>query len=234
MADDTGTGDSEREFRLRMAIKAMSASKVDIGKLTSQLAETHNRFKDPFFDCRLTPDRMRLWSRMTYWTVQECTLLSHGADPDRVDETVRSKMFGPVATEYRDHLRLAERAQDVGELEKQVRPLEYIDWAKSNGTPISEELEKLVRGRVTAVDDAGDKELHPKERISLLKIIACLARDKYGPNIVVRPNEYFKKIHGAQGDHGLSLDLDTVRKWVREAIEENKDRMIEADKKRSG
>jgi hypothetical protein len=62
-----------------------------------------------------------------------------------------------------------------------------------------------------------EKALTPKERDSLLKLIIGMAVGGYGFDPKAGRSTQMKQICDDVISTGLSLDEDTVRKWVREA-----------------
>lgn len=69
-------------------------------------------------------------------------------------------------------------------------------------------------GRTTP--DPGSK-LHPKERESLLKMIIVLAFEAYRYNPADKKSTVPGEIATSAQQLGISIDVDTVRKWLKEA-----------------
>lgn len=82
---------------------------------------------------------------------------------------------------------------------------------------ITSDLEANIPEKITASFPAIDYKLHPKERESLLKIIIAMAMDGYGYNPADKKSPIPAEIVAHVEELGLSIDVDTVRKWLREA-----------------
>ena len=63
------------------------------------------------------------------------------------------------------------------------------------------------------------KQLGTKERESLLKMIIGMARGGYAYDPKLNRSAVPQEIANVLAKHGVTLDVDTVRKWLREAAE---------------
>lgn len=63
------------------------------------------------------------------------------------------------------------------------------------------------------------KNIHTKEKETLLKMIAGMAVDGYGYDPLASRSPVTKEIADMLAEKGIALDPDTVRKWLKEATE---------------
>jgi hypothetical protein len=63
------------------------------------------------------------------------------------------------------------------------------------------------------------KQLGTKERESLLKMIIGMARGGYAYDPKLSRSIVPQEIANDLAKHGISMDVDTVRKWLRQAAE---------------
>ena len=101
---------------------------------------------------------------------------------------------------------------------------ELADKTKQISAERDERISALVEERDSLLDQvaelrASGKPLNPKERESLLKLVIGMAIKgySYDPNMSRSPTA--KKIADDLSEIGLSIDEDTVRKWLKEAAE---------------
>uniref|UniRef100_A0A831U447 Uncharacterized protein n=1 Tax=Geobacter metallireducens TaxID=28232 RepID=A0A831U447_GEOME len=73
--------------------------------------------------------------------------------------------------------------------------------------------------KVVKVSQDANPELHPKEKESLLKIVIAIAIGFYEFDPAKKKSPIANKITNLVYDLGLSIDVDTVRKWLKEAAE---------------
>ena len=136
---------------------------------------------------------------------------------------------------------LALRAKYCNQLHDPVYPGVFLAWARRNDIEVPSELITQVEARGVVISDwkdaydklktaydklneklsANNNELHDVERDSLLKIILGMAIAKYDYDVTAIKN---KATGGNTGSipsdldfHGLSLEPDTVRKYIKEA-----------------
>ena len=99
-----------------------------------------------------------------------------------------------------------------------MAPAEALAWARSKGFTIPPQLAGIESPR-PAGDSHCSQELNPKSLQSLLKMVIVMAIEGYGfnPEDGRRPipGEIARDVQKA----GLSIDSDTVRRWLRQAAE---------------
>ena len=108
-----------------------------------------------------------------------------------------------------------------------VAPRLFIAWAKKNEIEFPTALdasvaalEKKTQGKFPPENqNQNGKDLHPKERETLLKLIIAMAVKAYNYDPSKLCNEAIKRITDHIFKVRLELDEDTVRKWLREASE---------------
>jgi hypothetical protein len=66
---------------------------------------------------------------------------------------------------------------------------------------------------------AEEKSLSTKERETLLKMVIGMARDSYKYDPKLNRSNVPQEIANDLAKHGISLDVDTIRKWLRQAAE---------------
>jgi hypothetical protein len=66
---------------------------------------------------------------------------------------------------------------------------------------------------------AEEKPIGTKERESLLKLVVGMARDSYNFDPKLSRSAVPQEITNDLAKHGISLDVDTVRKWLKQAAE---------------
>jgi len=98
---------------------------------------------------------------------------------------------------------------------KELLKTSRTDLASAN--EINEHKNQTIRDLENAKPEV--KSLHTKERETLLKLIIGMAIDGYGyvPGAPRSPTS--KEIADALAEKGISLEQDTVRKWLKEAAE---------------
>ncbi len=118
------------------------------------------------------------------------------------------------------------------ELEKMVvaRQGNYYDWKKmyedlleknNNNVKIANELiaEKDKKILELETNKKTEKPLHSKEKETLLKMIVGMAIDGYGFDPAANRSPVPKEISDILAEKGMSLDADTVRRWLKEGAE---------------
>ena len=185
------------------------------------------------------------WCKATYWTLDEAIALSFGKAPEKVNwkslDSRKSIPPSPFIEKYQRVRDLALRAKSFNQLYDPVLPGIFLAWARRNDIGVPPELVKQVEARGVVIadwKDAYDKikieydrlneklsennnELHNVERDSLLKIILGMAIAKYGYDVAANQNTATGGNAGSISSdldlHGLSLEPDTVRKYIKEA-----------------
>ena len=173
--------------------------------------------------CRMVSVRHGYWSKISCWTAEEFAAISLGWDPSEIDENVLQAMPTSVAKEFKERLRLVERAILMNELNKHSPPAMMLRWGRSMGVSIPKELERLLDERNGT--GTPERAVLPKERQSYLKLILGLAHWRFGPRIVKSPGNFHSKIQSHLSTVGLPMDVDTIRKHLCHAVSEYGDRI---------
>ena len=66
---------------------------------------------------------------------------------------------------------------------------------------------------------ADGKSIGTRERDTLLKLIIGMARDSYNYDPKLNRSSVPQEISNDLAKHGISMDVDTVRKWLKQAAE---------------
>ena len=192
---------------------------------------------DPDFD---------FWCKASSWTMEEAVALTLGKEPRRVTwENIRhDEKFSPFVKEFKLRLELSRRAEISGELPIGFSSFQFVLWAKNLELSYPPELEVVVTrasgnrpdwkakyeeeaaahaatkqqmyGHRTVISDAPLKPLNAKERESLLKMVIAMAVEKFGYDVDAAKSPTTDKIAGAVRKHGMTLDDDTIRKYLQE------------------
>ena len=169
------------------------------------------------------------WAKMPYWTVDEATALILARDPNWVDWAAvepHVKIFA-FAERFRVIRLQLTRAQQVGHLEREMRPIDVMDWAQRNAIELPPGLVNAIAASPVHVSLRAENEalkqrmkelndqLHPIEKISVLKIIYGYAVHKGHRR--GQQNSAARNISEDSLLAGCSVHEDTVRKYIREA-----------------
>jgi hypothetical protein len=127
--------------------------------------------------------------------------LVRSVDKIKHDDGFEIRLQNPNAIENREKSIDDELMRDC-----MARELEYLRGLQT------EDAQKMLEERIA-------EQLHPKARTSLLKLIAGMAVDKFRFDPGKANTETASKIQSALQRAGLSIDDDTVRKWLVEAGE---------------
>ena len=104
-----------------------------------------------------------------------------------------------------------QKQRDAPFYTSKVKPKEFVDWAKK--LPIKFPMLNFAEGE-------DPKPLSEKERASLLKIVIGMAVKGYEYNPNASRNTTAKDISSDLQLLGISIDEDTVRKWLKEATQQ--------------
>lgn len=88
-----------------------------------------------------------------------------------------------------------------------------VENLKATNNELSEALDRLQKG----VTDSGTREMGTRERDSLLKLVIGMAMGGYGFNPTMARNSATADIETDLTTRGISLDADTIRKYLNEA-----------------
>lgn len=170
------------------------------------------------------PVNKNFWEKMSDLTILQATLYTFDIDPGAIQEYLNA-YAEPVSTdelpdEFLNRLSIIKSAVRVGAIDRipsapsgevdddtRIVAASFLKWHKTNG------------GIYTNEKKPGD--LSTKERETLLKIIIGMAIDgySYDPTITRSPftGSGTDSLHAQLATHGISIDPDTIRKYINEA-----------------
>lgn len=184
------------------------------------------------------------WGKAAFWHLDEAAALLHGLDPALVDPSWRptSRIDFGLWRQWKALRELLSRAQTARQIDLTLGPGGILAWAKRLDITYPPELEaavvrhghRLVDWKIeaeslraelaalkngTGKQQTAPKEVHARERESLLKLIIGMAIKGYGHDPKAARSPTAKEIAGDLALHGIPLDEDTVRKYLAEAKE---------------
>lgn len=169
------------------------------------------------------------------WVMTDALLYLHGYKSNlHDDEKIRFLRFKPTVQKTRIYILDAQKTKalelydyrvepmtkpDTDDFEKQrdapfyasrVKPKDFVEWAKTLPVefPVLDQFE-----------EKNPKPLSDRERTSLLKMVIGMAIDGYGYNPKAKRSPIAGEITSALQLRGISLDEDTIRKWLKEAAQ---------------
>ena len=219
-----------RMYRIREGSRLKGHNLDDLKKLRQRLAtqryvqKRHNILREEqlFFNRPEARANYAFWGVAPYWTTEEAAALSFGKEPKRVNGQIIRSLPGELSVfigEYIRRLELVSRAVEVGQLSDPITPRAFARWAKKISIEIPDELRDQVSS--TGLTQQSAREM---ERISLLKIILGMAIAKYEYKPGADRNTATGKNRGSITSdlqiQGLDLDPDTIRGYLKKAVEE--------------
>lgn len=184
---------------------------------------------------------------MARWDAGQAAALSLGLDPDMVSPEWLQRQSNELRARYAQRRDLIANHQQAGRLPHYVEPALFVSWAQANSVAIDPALIESVQTHGGAIADwrheverlrlalaasqtrvaeleaggpAKERRLYPKEQASLLKLVLGMAMDKYGYTPGGGNSRTPKLIADALQRQGMSIDEDTVRKWLGIAAEQ--------------
>ncbi|MEP3524011.1 MAG: hypothetical protein ABJN24_01150 [Hyphomicrobiales bacterium] len=165
--------------------------------------------------------------RKSIWTPEEAILLLLGrVYSDDIIKHLKSMSRFEVeksefATDFFQVLALMQTAIEAEEISVPGRPLEYLQWFQKMKFDVPEELESGVLEihapeLLSSKTDVGT-DLIPKERETLLKLVAAMAVRGYSFDPDAKRNDATADIQNDLDQLGIPLDQKTILKWIREA-----------------
>jgi hypothetical protein len=189
------------------------------------------------------------WCKASYWTPEDAVALALGRNPKLVTrKSVHVyQHMSKFATAYLDLERLVDRACSTLELSPRMTPQSFENWAGLKQISLPEDLKTALRNRgASSVDwktayeqeKARNAELGgmieemrraksatpaqsiaTRERDSLLKLVIGMALGYYGYDPTATRTTTSREIANDLQKYRLSLDEDTIRKYLNEAKE---------------
>ena len=159
------------------------------------------------------------WLKLPYWTPEEAVSLLFGKEPTRVNLESLEEVdgFSSFVTNYHQRLEQVVRAIDAGLMQEQITPESLVRWATQTRIEVPVELQELATYTNTENKDG----LSETERTSLLKMILGMAASKYGYQGDTSRNTATGRNKGSIPSdlekHGIALDPDTIRRYLKEA-----------------
>jgi hypothetical protein len=167
-----------------------------------------------------------------------------GFDED-TEEVLRKWTFTDAAAEYLQLQDGIERAIEIHKLGEKIDPAAYVIWATNSNIPLPNELTRAIKARSEIPDwkaqyEAASKErdalkreleelrstqekkndISTRERSTVKRLIIGMAIKGYAYNPKADRNSATKDIANDLEHSGIALDVDTVRKWLKESAEE--------------
>ena len=197
---------------------------------------------------RLRAADIPYWGRITNSTLDEAIALSLGQDPRRVDWTKVEEKTSDFAREFAERKEFVSRAHGFGEFGNPIWPLPFVDWARHFEVPFPKELadevvkwgpehlsfqtryerlkplydealKTIERLQAQATEPRQEKGLAVKERQTVLKLIIGMAIGGYAFDPTAARTTAASEVASDLHKLGISIDEDTVRKWLKEAAE---------------
>jgi hypothetical protein len=187
------------------------------------------------------------WAKMANWTEGEAAAVLLGINPHYVNP--REGDLSGEASQYKEQyfgiLKSAKRALDAGHLRGYPAPAEWVGWAKQLDFPIPETLVSAVEkwgassadsalvkelqakvsaltGEIEALkarQSDTDRELDPRERDTMLKLIFGMAVNGYGYDASFKRSNVVTDIVGDMERQGLAVSDDTIRRYLKAATD---------------
>ncbi len=166
------------------------------------------------------------WSRIEAVSLDEATSLTIGFSPKSCDEDLFAKVskesqkFRHIPEFYFDRREQIDRKFQLSYLEKKVKSSDLLNWVESVDLNVPDEF--LTSFRKIVCRSAGNKSaildasLDPREKTSLLQVIALMAKDGYRYNEIGRstlPTE----LHEAARLNDVPITKETIRKHLKTA-----------------
>jgi hypothetical protein len=156
--------------------------------------------------------------------------LAYDLDPEKAIEHPAGGYDWPrlrAPADARLQQKFAHRAIEAGSLDETPAPIKFMKWARSIGLEFHPDWwaaavteEALAKDEAEAPQFASPSvELKTKEQESLLKMVAAMAMAVYGWDRDALRNAATAEIASDLEKVGVSLDPDTIRKWLRKGSE---------------
>ena len=125
--------------------RLVSEQRVRLAKIAKQKAEEEERarpYNQPAADADFSH-----WTKMSYWTLDECVALSLGKNPKMVSWPVIQSFerVSPFASEYASRREIVLRAEKMGQLWQSTIPAVFLAWAERMRFPIPAELVETIK-----------------------------------------------------------------------------------------
>ena len=192
------------------------------------------------------PETYDHWSKAAYWSADEAAALLVARNPSELtrETAEKSREQSSVLRSFLAVRDLIERSLKAGQIDEKKEPNNYVEWAKRNGINIPAGLEEAVvaqghrvadwkgicerqsneifhlNARIALLELANsDSPPGMRERDSMLKMIIGMAIKGYAYNPKASRSPIAQEISGDLDRLGISLDSDTIRKYLNDAKE---------------
>lgn len=152
------------------------------------------------------------WAKMDFWTLEEATCLSIGFKPESMPKKAKQMSPYEAINYYHKRLELFERAKfGGGKLKNRITPHEFMAWVQKKEIEIPEEIMQLLsaKNQTEATD--------PREKTSLLNLIAIMAKDGYRYDSSKRSNVP-TEIYEAAKKNKIKISKETIRNHLKTAV----------------
>lgn len=181
---------------------------------------------------KITADEFTLLTKEPLWSLAKAVILVIGhniktTDDEKINGFIQYKKLAQqiirYATDANKTCSLDFYSEPGGManadwlLTTKVKPEQFLEWAKT--LPLYLPGVSMIDRIPQIKPSADEKALHTKERETLLKMIIGLAVDGYGFDPTAARSPVPKEISDALAARGIPLDVDTIRKWLREGAE---------------
>jgi hypothetical protein len=167
------------------------------------------------------------WAKLTRWTEAQAAALLLGVNPNRAEMRGRIdySFSDALDREYAGLLGLTTNASFNGPVIRNT-PQEWIAWAVHMELPVPSILSAAVtkfapppsQKEPPEVEVAKD-ELDPRERASLLKLVAGLAWSAYRFDPSAKRSTVVPELHNECLNLGIEISDDTIRRLLGEAAQ---------------
>ena len=176
------------------------------------------------------------WAKMAYWSLEEAVALSLGIDPFIAGSFSDAPIVlgANMGMDFARRMILVQRAVELGMLVMPLIPCNFAGWVRSLDLEIPGELSvaiasygfaqkateiqrKGIVSRIASVSDASFELCSRKSVNTLLKLVGGMAMAVYGFDPMGGRSTVVSEIQTDLDLKGINLDLDTIRKWLKEA-----------------
>ena len=200
------------------------------------LAERSSRDERLFFNEPFADVDYDHWGPQPSWRLEEVAALLLGKDPDIVNVPSLKHLRGSSAftTNFATLLYRLQQAKERDELRECMSPEDLLAWASAHQItvplPLAQAVEAHSVERSATPRRCDEKPSGPaltstertasaKERDSLKKMVIAMAIDGYRYKPGAPKSPVPQEIVAALERLGLKLDIDTVRKWLKEGAD---------------
>lgn len=171
------------------------------------------------FEVSLNINEWADWAKMPSWTADEAAALTLGLSPQSVHR--HPDVHHPLIDRFHRVRKMISRAcaaNDIANSEHGIVPDDYLTWATRYGFDVPAELTaEVMRAQPLASKRPKDKPLGSRERDTLLKMILGLAMSGHAYDPAATKSTTVNEISSDLERVGLALDLETIRRKLKEA-----------------